>query len=202
MARAGRLGPSMPFSGLGQPLISVHASTHASKSLQVGRRGRRRTSPAGVCQYQTSFQNASSSAWKIVAVVRELTASAHAFELPGASPNHSVDLDVHLGRHDVVHPLVHAVRVLRLRVDHPGVGPARRALRRLDRRRPARPASRPGAGSPDTATSCRRSTSPAAERVHLLRCSRPSTGRSIGFCCFSRSTAAVELGLVELRTGS
>ena len=42
------------------------------------------------------------------------------------------DIRVRLGRDDVVHPGVHAVRVLCLRRDHPGVGPARRAFLGLD----------------------------------------------------------------------
>ena len=46
------------------------------------------------------------------------------------------DLRLDLGRGDVVHPQVRAVGVRRLGVDHPGVGPAGRALlgqRRVDR---------------------------------------------------------------------
>ena len=59
-----------------------------------------------------SFQNASSSAWKIVAVVRGPAVSAHDFELPGASPNHSAIFALVSGDDDVVDERVRAARFL------------------------------------------------------------------------------------------
>ena len=58
--------------------------------------------------------------------------SAHDFELPGASPNHSAIWAFVSGEVEVVDERVGAGEVLGLGVDHPGVGPAGRALGRLD----------------------------------------------------------------------
>ena len=82
---------------------------------------------------------------------RSFSASAQAW-LTGASPK-TGDLGVGGRRDDVVHPLVHAVRVLGLRGDHPGVGPAGRPFLRQDRL--DRDARRPSGCSPGTARSCR-----------------------------------------------
>jgi hypothetical protein len=47
-------------------LISVQAAIQASKPLHLTSVRPSTQSSVGVCQYQTSFQKASSSAWKIV----------------------------------------------------------------------------------------------------------------------------------------
>src|SRR6266550_1925828 len=74
-----------------QPLISVQALIQSSKPLHLTSFRPSTQSVVGVCQYQTSFQNASSLAWNVSHRVLS-TVSAHAFELPGASPNHSAIL--------------------------------------------------------------------------------------------------------------
>src|SRR4030095_4537979 len=82
---------SSSWRGRCQPLTSVQALIQSSKPLHLTSVRPSTHSAVGVCQYQKSFQNASSSAWKIVQWSL-LTVSAHDFELPGASPNHSAIL--------------------------------------------------------------------------------------------------------------
>src|SRR5687768_12044957 len=68
--------------------MPVQASTQAAKSLQVTSVRPSRHLAVGVVQYQTSFQYSVSSAWKM-SQWSGFTASAHDFELPGASPKYS-----------------------------------------------------------------------------------------------------------------
>ena len=104
---------------------SPRRSSQSSSSAQSSR---------AVLQYQTSSQYASSVAWvcsqcpaysavlERLGVVTGLLAGGRLAELDRG-------LRVGLGRHHVVHPQVHAVRMRRLGGDHPGVGPPGRTLR-------------------------------------------------------------------------
>ena len=150
---AGSAGPDQA------PRSLVHASTQSSWSLQVVAASSSAQSACGVpstrpCRSRPRRSACVCSQWpgdSFSATVARLRARRRL-----AEPHRR--LAVGLGRHHVVHPHEHAVRVLRLGRDHPGVGPARGALvgeDALDRL-----ACRRRAGSPGTARSSRRRRRP------------------------------------------
>ena len=151
-----------------QPLISVQALTQSSKPLHchvgpaVDARRLRRLPVPDVLPERVVV------GVEDVAVARGRLAQRARLRVARGLAEVLGDLDVRPRRDDVVEQHVGAVQVLRLGVDHPGVGPAGGALVGLDRPRPGRPGlglQQVGDDLPGRADG----RVAVAERVHLLR---------------------------------